>query len=798
MTAVLGISAFYHDSAAAIVVDGTIVAAAQEERFSRVKNDSRFPSAAIAYCLQEAGLNAGALDYVGFYEKPLLKFDRIIENYCAFAPRGFRSFRRGMPSWLKQKLHVNREISDALGGEFGKRFLFAEHHESHAASAFFPSPFEEAAVLTVDGVGEWATATCGVGRGSRVELTHELRFPHSLGLLYSAFTHYCGFEVDSGEYKLMGLAPYGEPKYVDLILERLVDVKPDGSLRLDLSYFNYCYGLTMTSPRFHRLFGGPPRSSDSPIEDRHLDIAASIQKVTERILLRMAQHVHDQTGLRQLCLAGGVALNCVANSQILRDGPFEQLWIQPAAGDSGGALGAALLVWHQLLGQPRVGRGSGDSPLQETAPPSDAARSAGGGSSSSPASALQTAPPLGATQPLDAQFGSLLGPSFSAAEVRACLEKNGAVFHELSDEHAVCERTAQLLADEKVVGWMQGRMEFGPRALGSRSILADARSTDMQRVLNLKIKFRESFRPFAPAVLDERTDDYFEMPRGQRSPYMLLVGDVARARRKEIPTGSEPHGLDKLHVSRSEIPAVTHVDNSARVQSVDDVRHPKFAALLRAFNEATGCPLVINTSFNVRDEPIVCTPQDAYACFMATGMDALVIESFLLLKDEQPDAARPPTSREIEAPTSGWSSSGDTSFVEIPDDPTPRQLRIFGGGLVVIAVGLLAVALMLATRSLLFWRTFAAAASGLAVVYLVFPSLRRSILRTWMQVTYPLSWFGSQLSMGLSYYLVLSPIGFCMRLFGRDPMQRHVDREAATYWCDRPPPPERDRYLRQF
>ncbi len=780
MTAVLGISAFYHDSAAAIVVDGTIVAAAQEERFSRVKNDSRFPSAAIAYCLREAGLDTGSLDYVSFYEKPLLKFDRILENYCAFAPRGFRSFRRGMPSWLKQKLHVNREIGDALGGEFRKRFLFAEHHESHAASAFFPSPFEEAAVLTVDGVGEWATATCGVGRGNRVELTHELRFPHSLGLLYSAFTHYCGFEVDSGEYKLMGLAPYGEPTYADLILERLVDVKPDGSLRLDLSYFNYCYGLTMTSPRFHRLFGGPPRPSDSPIEDRHLDIAASIQKVTEQILLRMAQHVHDQTGLRQLCLAGGVALNCVANSQILRDGPFEQLWIQPAAGDSGGALGAALLVWHQLLGQPRT------------------CGAAGGASSSDTDSSTETAPSSGGTQPMDAQFGSLLGPSFSVAEVRACLKENGAVFYELPDERAVSERTARLLADEKVVGWMQGRMEFGPRALGSRSILADARSTDMQRVLNLKIKFRESFRPFAPAVLDEWTDDYFEMPRGQRSPYMLLVADVARARRKEIPDDSEPHGLDKLHVSRSEIPAVTHVDDSARVQSVDDVRHPKFAALLRAFNEATGCPLVINTSFNVRDEPIVCTPQDAYACFMATGMDALVIESFLLLKDEQPDAARPSAPREHEAPASGWSSGGDTSFVEIPDDPTPRQLRIFGGGLVVIAVGLLIVALALATRSLVLWRTMAAVMSGLAVVYVGFPSLRRSILRTWMQVTYPLSWFGSQLSMALSYYLVLSPIGFCMRLFGRDPMLRHGDREAPTYWCDRQPPPERDRYLRQF
>ncbi|MGD9857466.1 MAG: SxtJ family membrane protein, partial [Planctomycetaceae bacterium] len=675
---------------------------------------------------------------------------------CAFAPRGFGSFRRGLPPWLQQKLHVGREIRNALGGEFQKSVLFAEHHESHAASAFFPSPYEDAAVLTIDGVGEWATATCGAGRANRVALTHELRFPHSLGLLYSAFTHYCGFEVDAGEYKLMGLAPYGEPKYADLILERLVDVKPDGSLRLDLSYFNYCYGLTMTSSRFHRLLGGPPRRPSDPIEERHLDVAASIQRVTEEILLRMARHVHELTGLRKLCLAGGVALNCVANSRILREGPFDELWIQPAAGDAGGALGAALLVWHQLLGNPRAARSS------------------------------------------DKQEGSFLGPGYSTGEVRACLQSNHAVFHELPDAQSVMGRTAALLAEQKVVGWMQERMEFGPRALGNRSVLADARDPVMQRVLNQKIKFRESFRPFAPIVLAERTDEFFEMPRGQRSPYMLLVADVAKSKRREIPDGGGLSGLDKLHVVRSEIAAVTHVDNSARVQSVDEVRHPMLTELLRAFQADTGCPVLINTSFNVKDEPIVCSPQDAYECFLKSGLDALVIDSYLLLKEEQPGCNVASQKRVHEAQSGGWLGRGDASLAEIVHDPTPRQLRTFGWGLTIVPLVLWTVTLAVTTQSETAWWSATAAATVLALVYFGAPRFQRPILRTWMIATYPLSWLGSQAALAVAYYLVLSPIGVCLRLFGRDSMSRRFDPSAESYWESRRPPADQGRYLRQF
>ncbi|RMD81302.1 MAG: hypothetical protein D6815_12130, partial [Candidatus Dadabacteria bacterium] len=483
MTSILGISAFYHDSAAALVVDGEIVAAAQEERFTRRKHDYRFPQHAIDYCLSEAGLNPAQLDYVGFYDKPFLKFERLLETYLAYAPRGFRSFLKAMPLWLRQKLHLPREIGRGLKGEYRKRYIFTEHHESHAASAFFPSPFEKAAILTLDGVGEWATASYGRGEGNRITLTHELRFPHSLGLLYSAFTYFTGFRVNSGEYKLMGLAPYGEPKYVDLIYEKLLDLKEDGSFRMDMSYFNYCAGLTMTSRKFDRLFGGPPRKPESPITQREMDIAASIQKVTEEIMLRCARHVHEQTGLPNLCLAGGVALNCVGNGRILREGPFENIWIQPAAGDAGGALGVALFIWYQLLGNPRVPAADAD----------------------------------------DQQHGSLLGPRFTEEQIRSFLDNVGAVYEQFDDDDALCDRVAELLASEKVVGWMQGRMEFGPRALGSRSILGDARSPRMQSVMNLKIKFRESFRPFAPSVLQERVHEYFTMRPSQPSPYMLLV-----------------------------------------------------------------------------------------------------------------------------------------------------------------------------------------------------------------------------------------------------------------------------------
>jgi carbamoyltransferase len=596
LTAILGISAYYHDSAAALVVDGEIVAAAQEERFTRIKHDSAFPMRAVEYCLAEARLSPDRIDYVGFYDKPLLKFERLVESYLAYAPAGFKSFLRAMPIWLKQKLHLPREMRKALRGAYSKRFVFTEHHESHAASAFFPSPFEEAAILTLDGVGEWATASFGTGRGNRIDLTHELRFPHSLGLLYSAFTYYCGFRVNSGEYKLMGLAPYGRPTYVEQV-RKLLDLKDDGSFRLDMSYFNYCAGLTMTSRKFDALFGGPPRRGESALEQRHMDIAASIQNVTEEVMLRICRHVQSQTRARNLCLAGGVALNCVGNGRVLREGPFERIWIQPAAGDAGGALGVATFIWHQLLGNPRVVR----------------------------------AP--------DAQFGSLLGPRVDDDGVRRYLDAQNAAYEHFPEEADLLERVAQLMAEEKVVGWVQGRMEFGPRALGCRSIIGDARSPKMQSVMNLKIKFRESFRPFAPCVLRERVDEYFDMRPDEDSPYMLLVAPVRESKRVASGREAEISGLDRLKQQRSVVPAVTHVDYSARVQTVDAERHGRFYRLMKAFEARTGCPVIINTSFNVRGEPIVCTPEDAYRCFLGTDMDVLVLENHVLLKGAQPATA---------------------------------------------------------------------------------------------------------------------------------------------------------------
>jgi len=597
MVAILGISAFYHDSAAALVVDGEVVAAAQEERFTRKKHDEGFPQHAIEYCLQEAGLRAENLDYVGFYDKPLLKFERLLETYLAYAPVGFQSFLTAIPLWLKKKLYLTRELNRGLGHAYRKRYVFTEHHESHAASAFFPSPFEEAAILTVDGVGEWATASFGTGSGNRINLTHELHFPHSPGMLYSAFTYYCGFKVNSGEYKLMGLAPYGQPKHVDLILEKMIDLKEDGSFRMDLSYFNYCQGLTMTSKKFERLFGGPPRQPEAMLTQRDMDIAASIQVVIEEILLRMAKYVHSETGMKKLCLAGGVALNCVANGRILREGPFEDLWIQPAAGDAGGALGVALFVWHQLLGRPRV------------------------------------------PSALDAQQGSYLGPRFTNDEIRRFLDGVGARYRFYESEDELCDAVAGLIAGEKVVGWLSGRMEFGPRALGARSILGDARSEQMQSTMNLKIKFRESFRPFAPSVLEERVDEYFETRPNEPSPYMLLVAPVRKEKRFE-PNGQDRNleGIAKLKSKRSVVPAITHVDYSARIQTVDAGRHGRYYKLLKAFERQTGSPVIINTSFNVRGEPIVHTPEQAYRCFMATNIDALVLERFVLLKEDQPNA----------------------------------------------------------------------------------------------------------------------------------------------------------------
>ncbi|MBN1974300.1 MAG: carbamoyltransferase [Sedimentisphaerales bacterium] len=594
---ILGISAYYHDSAAALIHDGEIISAAQEERFTRKKHDSRFPSNAIEYCLNAGQINLEQLNYIVFYEKPLVKFDRLLETYISYAPLGFRQFMMGIPLWLRQKLHLPREIDKALQNKYKGRYVFTEHHESHAASAFFPSPFEEAAILTMDGVGEWATASFGTGHGNKIDITNVLHFPHSLGLLYSAFTYFTGFRVNSGEYKLMGLAPYGEPKYYDLIMEKLIDLKDDGSFRLNMSYFPYCHKTVMTGKKFEKLFGGPPRNAESPLTQREMDMAASIQAVTEEIMLRMAKHVHKQTGMRNLVLAGGVALNCVGNGRILRESPFENIWIQPAAGDAGGALGAALFVWYQLLDNKRN------------------------------------------IDIFDQQKGSLLGPSYSNEQIREFLDSVHARYQFYPDQEQLIDKVADLINREKVIGWFQGKMEFGPRALGNRSIIGDARSETMQSIMNRKIKFRESFRPFAPCVLKEDTQEYFDMPESQESPYMLLVAPVNKNKRLPLKNQFENlKGLDKLRVKRSLIPAVTHVDYSARIQTVDSERNPKFHRLIKRFKEISSCPVIINTSFNIRGEPIVCTPEHAYRCFMVTNMDVLVMEDIVLYKNEQPQA----------------------------------------------------------------------------------------------------------------------------------------------------------------
>jgi carbamoyltransferase len=594
---VLGLSAFYHDSAAALVEDGRIVAAAQEERFTRKKHDARFPREAVAACLTQAGVPLGQVDYVAFYDKPFLKFERLLETYLAFAPRGFSSFRMAMPLWLKEKLFQKALLKNELqrldpGFDVGGRLLFTEHHLSHAASAFFASPFREAAVLTMDGVGEWATTSVGLGRDNHLEMIKEIHFPNSLGLLYSAFTYYTGFKVNSGEYKVMGLAPYGEPRYKDLILDKLVDVKPDGSFRMNLDYFDYCTGLRMTNDLFHRLFGGPPRSPDELLTQRHMDLAASVQAVTEDIVLRLTRGIAAETGAENLCLAGGVALNCVANGKVLRDGRFKGLWVQPAAGDAGGALGAALCAYHLFKGQPRRIPEAGDG-----------------------------------------MAGAFLGPSFSQTSIDERLRRAGARFTVLSDEDLI-ERTVEALIDGKAVGWFQGRMEFGPRALGGRSILGDARSPAMQSVLNLKVKYRESFRPFAPSVLREDVAEWFELDTD--SPYMLLVADVAKHLRREMTAAEQAlFGIDKLNVPRSQVPAVTHVDYSARIQTVHQDTNPRYHALLRRFKARTGCPVIVNTSFNVRGEPIVGTPEDAFRCFMGTEIETLAIGNCFLQKGDQ-------------------------------------------------------------------------------------------------------------------------------------------------------------------
>ncbi|MDP3722470.1 MAG: carbamoyltransferase [Candidatus Omnitrophota bacterium] len=638
-TRILGISAYYHDAAACLLVDGQIVAAAQEERFTRKKHDERFPSQAIAYCLKAGGIPIETVDLVGFYEKPIVKFERLIETYLGYAPRGVRSFLMAMPVWLGEKLWLSDTIQRELG--WTRPVLFGDHHESHAASAFYPSPFEEAAILTMDAVGEWATASYGYGKGSELVLLEEMRFPHSLGLLYSAFTYFCGFKVNSGEYKLMGLAPYGEPRYVDTIRDHLVDIREDGSLWLNLEYFNYCTGLTMTSSAFERLFEGPPRKPEGPITQREMDLARSIQEVTEEVMLRMARQVYRQTQLPYLCLAGGVALNCVGNGRILREGPFKEVWVQPAAGDAGGALGVAMALWHRYLGKPRL------SPEREgTWRPATRLEHApapvtvgAGGERVEGVTVTSAHEHNGLPAYADRMQGALLGPAFSEEEIGAWLARHGypaARFEQV----ALVERVAELLAAGKVIGLFQSRMEFGPRALGARSIIGDARSPAMQSLMNLKIKFRESFRPFAPCVLREHVADWFAFDG--ESPYMLLVADVAAHRRLPLAPADEARlGLEKLKIPRSEIPAVTHVDHSARIQTVRREHNPLFYDILRAFYERTGCPVIINTSFNVRGEPIVCTPEDAYRCFMRTQIDALVLECFVIEKAEQTPMGEP-------------------------------------------------------------------------------------------------------------------------------------------------------------
>ncbi len=590
MAKILGISAYYHDSAACLVIDGDIVAAAQEERFTRKKHDWRFPTQAAEYCLKEAGMeDASSLDHVVFYDKPLVKFERLLETYGAYAPYGLKSFLKAMPLWLKQKLWTRDNIAEEL--DYDGQILFTEHHESHAASAFFPSPFEKAAILTMDGVGEWATASLGIGEGNRIRLSKEIHFPHSLGLLYSAFTYFTGFKVNSGEYKLMGLAPYGEPKYVDVILDELIDLKDDGSFKLNMKYFDYCAGLRMTNKKFARLFGGPERKSETKLTQREMDLAASIQAVTEKVMLRLAHFAHRETGMENLVLAGGVALNCVGNGRMLREGPFANMWIQPAAGDAGGALGAALFVHHQILGNPRHVDGQRDT-----------------------------------------QKSTLLGPGYGQKELSRFITDNGIDAELCEDDTALVERVAELLSHENVVGWFQGRMEFGPRALGARSILGDARSREMQTKMNLKIKFRESFRPFAPSVARENVSEYFQMK--EESPYMLLVAAIQPDKRLKV-SGNGNEGLAKLKEIRSQIPAVTHVDYSARVQTVSKEGNPLYHALLKRFGQKTGCPVVVNTSFNVRGEPIVCTPEDAYRCFTRTNMDFLVLGPYIIDKTKQ-------------------------------------------------------------------------------------------------------------------------------------------------------------------
>jgi len=741
---ILGLSAFYHDSAACLVRDGKIIAAAQEERFTRKKHDAGFPQHAIDYCLREAGLSGGSqLDLVAFYEKPFLKFDRLLSTYLSCAPLGLRSFLKAMPVWMKQKIWIKDATRSAL--QFEGPLIFPEHHESHAASAFFPSPFENAAVLTIDGVGEWTTTSVGRGQGNRVELLADLRFPHSLGLLYSAFTYYLGFRVNSGEYKMMGLAPYGEPVYRDLILSELIDLKDDGSFRLNLRYFDFMAGLTMTNAAFDRLFGGPRRKPEAELTQRHMDVARSIQAVTEEVMLRLARHAHALTGARNLCLAGGVALNCVGNGRVLREGPFEKIWIQPAAGDAGGALGAALLGWYHYHGQPRKISREGD-----------------------------------------AQSGSFLGPEYDADEF---LQRAG-ISHEKIAEDELMPRVAKLIEEGKVIGWFQGRMEFGPRALGNRSILGDARSPEMQERLNLKIKFRESFRPFAPSILRERVSDCFELD--EESPYMLLVAPVKQSLRVNGQSESAASVfMVRLKTPRSTLPAITHVDYSARVQTVAVTENPRFHRLLSAFEKNTGCPVLVNTSFNVRGEPPVCTPEDAFRCFMRTGMDYLVLGNFLLNKEDQSPTDITAGAESRSASATPWINE---EFQKL--DQSPRALRRFGFtvGPVILSLGLL-----------LLWRHHPAAGSpltSLGSILLILagfiPTALKYLHGPWMILSLALGWIMSRLLLTIVFFLVITPIGVLQRLFGKRSIEIALEPDAVSYWQLRTGSCAASEYEKQF
>ena len=739
MTAILGVSAFYHDSAAALLVDGELVAAAQEERFTRKKNDAAFPKHAVQFCLEKAGLTESEIDHVGFYEKPLMKFDRLLETYLSYAPIGFRSFRKAIPEWAGPKLQLRREIRRGLNHQYRGRICFCEHHQSHAASAFYSSPFKDAAVLTLDGVGEWATSSMGMGNGHRLRLMHEIRFPHSLGLLYSAFTYYTGFRVNSDEYKLMGLAPYGKPRYVDLIYERLIQVHDDGSYQLNLDYFDYPHGLKMTSRQFHQLFGALPRRQDEPIRELDMDLAASVQQVTEEVVLRAARHLYEITGAENLCLAGGVSLNCVANGRLLREGPFKNVWVQPAAGDAGGALGVAQFMWHNLMQKPRN------------------------------------------NQMPDSQHGSLLGPTVSKKPLANLLDEVGAVYQSYDQDDELAKQLASQLEKGKLIGLARGRMEFGPRALGNRSIVADPRRPETQRELNLKTKFRESFRPFAPMVLHNRAGDFFEWDSIHESPYMLMVTQVNQSIRKEL--GSNlPKSLDRVNDVRSDLPAITHVDFSARLQTVDQERNPFLWKLLTQFDKQTGCPVLVNTSFNVRDEPIVCNWSDALACFLQTNLDILVLDNYVLQKSEQTEI--------------------DTSRLqEIRDEPFKQEKATQAKQDKQFVISL---SLALGTMASITWyrfqvpllSAFLAVCSLAIAIASCFGSTVRSRVESYFKLfTLPVRLVVTFILLGILYYLVVTPIGILLRFAGRDLSAGSGD--GSSRW---EPPVERDleNYFRTY